>query len=125
MNRWNAIVPRFLRSGTRISAASMSWRWYTSIAMASLWLVTVAPASGQTGSGGNYNRAAMIMAICRQYAATQTGMPVNLMFNQCMSERQCRVSPDPTAWGIAMSWGRLVTRPFSLTRPAPVPSRVA
>jgi hypothetical protein len=98
MNCCNAIVPILLLSGTRISAVTMSWRWCTTSALALLWLVTAAPASGQTGSGGSYNRNAMIMAICRQYAATQTGMPVNLMFNQCMSERHCRVSSEPPGY---------------------------
>src|SRR5262249_48117335 len=54
---------------------------------------------------GNYT--ALIQQICRQYAAAQTGMPVDLMFSQCMSERHCRVSgaagyqcevPGPMTW---------------------------
>jgi hypothetical protein len=40
--------------------------------------------------------AAPVEQICRQYAATQTGMPADLMFNQCMFERHCRVSPGTT-----------------------------
>jgi hypothetical protein len=52
--------------------------------------------------------AAVIEQICRQYASAQTGMPTELMFNQCMSERRCRPSsgssgyqcelPGPMTW---------------------------
>jgi hypothetical protein len=46
--------------------------------------------------------------LCRQYADAQVGMPVDLMFNQCMSERHCRLPsgsstyrcelPGPMTW---------------------------
>jgi hypothetical protein len=58
-----------------------------------IWSLAGAAASGQTRPDVAYDRAAMIEAICRQYATLQTGMPTDLMFNQCMSERHCRVSP--------------------------------
>jgi len=58
-----------------------------------IWLAAGGAASGQTGPGVAYDRAAVIQAICRQYAAAQAGMPADLMFNQCMLERHCRISP--------------------------------
>jgi hypothetical protein len=68
-------------------------------ATALIWLLAgVATAGGQPGPGAAYDRAAAIEAICRQYAATQIGMPPDLMFNQCMSERQCRVSPGASGY---------------------------
>jgi len=36
--------------------------------------------------------------ICRQYANAQIGMPADLMFDQCMSERHCRVSSGSSAY---------------------------
>jgi hypothetical protein len=62
-------------------------------AAALIWMAANAGAGGQTHQGVAYERAAAIEAICRQYAAAQTGMPADLMFDQCMSERHCRVSP--------------------------------
>jgi len=37
---------------------------------------------------------AVMEQICRQYAnaTEQTGMPADLMFQQCMAERHCRIS---------------------------------
>jgi len=45
-----------------------------------------------------YDYAALVQQICRQYAAAQTGMPADLMFNQCMFERHCRVSPGSSGY---------------------------
>jgi hypothetical protein len=55
-----------------------------------------------------YDYTGMVEQICRQYATAQTGMPADLMFNQCMSERRCRASsyapgyqcepPGPMTW---------------------------
>jgi hypothetical protein len=41
------------------------------------------------------NYTASMLQICRQYAnaTAQTGMPADLMFQQCMAERHCHVSP--------------------------------
>jgi hypothetical protein len=61
-------------------------------------LVTGAAANGQTNPDLAYDRAATIEAICRQYAAAQTGMPPDLMFSQCMSERHCRPSSGPPGY---------------------------
>jgi hypothetical protein len=79
-----------------------------SAATALIGLVAGAAAGGQPGSGVADDRAVAIEAICRQYAAAQTGMPADLMFAQCMSERHCRVSsgspgyqcelPGPMTW---------------------------
>ena len=40
----------------------------------------------------------VMQEICRQYADAQTGMPADLMFNQCMSERHCRLSSGSSAY---------------------------
>jgi len=68
------------------------------VAVALLWLVAGAAASGQADPGVASNRAAAIQAICRQYAAAQTGMPPDLMFNECMSGRHCWVSPGSAGY---------------------------
>jgi hypothetical protein len=51
---------------------------------------------------------ASIQQICRYYATTQRGMPADLMFTQCMSERHCRLSPGSAGYQCempgAMSW---------------------
>jgi hypothetical protein len=80
----------------------------TIAAAALIWLAAGTAASGQTGPSAAYDRAAVIEAICRQYAAAQTGMPADLMFRQCMSEQHCRVSPDAPGYRCEapapMSW---------------------
>ena len=98
MQHCNAIIPKFFVANSYVSAAAKSCGWCVSAAPALVWLVTATGASGQTAASTAYGRAATIIAICRQYATTQTGMPVNLMFNQCMSERHCRASPDPLGY---------------------------
>jgi len=45
---------------------------------------TLAQASRQA-----YDYTALVQQICEQYAAAVTGMPRDLMFKQCMSERHC------------------------------------
>jgi hypothetical protein len=40
----------------------------------------------------------LVQQICRQYADAQIGMPANLMFDQCMSERHCRVPSGSSAY---------------------------
>ena len=54
-----------------------------------VWLVATNGASAQIGPGA-YD--AMVEGICRQSATAQTGMPADLMFDQCMIQRHCRVS---------------------------------
>jgi hypothetical protein len=78
-----------------VSAKSRAW--YVNAAGALIWLAAGA-ANGQTGPGVTYDRAALIQAICRQYAVAQSGMPADLMFNQCMSERHCWVSPGSSGY---------------------------
>jgi hypothetical protein len=51
---------------------------------------------------------ALMEQICRNYATEQRGMPADLMFQQCMAKRHCRVSsgasgyqcemPGPMSW---------------------------
>jgi hypothetical protein len=48
-------------------------------------------ASAQTGPGVGYDRASLTQAICRQYAAAQSGMPYDTMYAQCMFARGYRV----------------------------------
>jgi hypothetical protein len=77
-------------------------------AAALIGLATYATASEQTGRGDGDSYTAIIAGICRQYAAAITGMPVDLMFDQCMAERHCRRSvgsatywcepPQPMSW---------------------------
>jgi hypothetical protein len=69
-------------------------------------LVTGAAASGQAESESDY--AAMIEALCRQYAAALVAVPADPAFSQCMVERHCRPSsaapgyrcelPQPMSW---------------------------
>jgi hypothetical protein len=59
-------------------------------------------ASPQTGPNVGYDRAAQPLAICRQYAAAQRGMPYDTMYAQCMYARGYRVpgfSPSPDSFG--------------------------
>jgi hypothetical protein len=62
-------------------------------AAASIWLITGAGASGQTSA-----YTASVEALCQQYAAAQAGMPVDAMFRQCMIERHCESSTDPSGY---------------------------
>jgi hypothetical protein len=45
---------------------------------------------------------ASIQQICRYYATAQRGMPADLMFSQCMSERHCRLSPGSAGYQCEM-----------------------
>jgi len=79
------------------SVSAKSCAWYANAAAALIWLAAGA-ANRQTGPGVAYDRAALIQAICRQYASAQSGMPADLMFNQCMFERHCWVSPGSSGY---------------------------
>jgi len=48
-------------------------------------------ASAQTNPGANYDRAAVVQVICRQYAAAQRALPYDTMYAQCMYARGYRV----------------------------------
>jgi hypothetical protein len=71
------------------------------------FLCTSAAALAQRPSQ-SYDYTALMQEICRQYANAQIGMAPDIMFNQCMSERRCRVSsgsssyhcelPGPMTW---------------------------
>ena len=73
------------------------------IAAALFWLVPGAPASGQTGLGGADRYTVSIEEICRQYATAIAGVPTGAMFNQCMSERHCYISPGPAGYRCEMA----------------------
>jgi hypothetical protein len=94
-------------------APVMSWRARSSAMRASvvaalIWLAMGAPAGGQTGPVDSYT--AMVQALCREYAAAtvQSGMPADVMFNQCMAQRHCWApdgsstyqceAPGPLTW---------------------------
>src|SRR5262249_31680481 len=65
------------------------------------WLFT-GVANGQTGPGVGYDPAAVVQAICRQYATAQHGLPYDTMYAQCMYARGYRVpgfTPSPNAPG--------------------------
>jgi len=67
------------------------------VLIVTVFLCTGAAALAQRPSQP-YDYAASVQQICRQYAAEQTGMPADLMFNQCMFERHCRVSPGSAGY---------------------------
>ena len=79
--------------------------WSASAAV-SIWLGAGVAAFGQAGAEVSYT--AMIVELCRQYAAAVTGMPADLMFDQCVLQRHCRASsgssgyqcemPGPMTW---------------------------
>jgi hypothetical protein len=50
------------------------------------------------GPSQPYDYSASVEQICRQYADAQIGMPADVMFDQCMSERHCRVSAGSSAY---------------------------
>jgi hypothetical protein len=72
-----------------------------------VFLCTGAAALAQSPNQA-YDYSGVVQQICRQYADAQRGMPADLMFTQCMSERHCRVTsgsaayrcelPGPTSW---------------------------
>lgn len=57
-----------------------------------IWLAGGAAAAAQQGAG-DAAYTATIAAVCRGYAAAQTGMPAALAFAQCLGERHCRATP--------------------------------
>jgi len=69
-----------------------------------IFLCTRAAAFAQSPSR-SYDYAALMQGICRQYANTQVGMPADLMFNQCMSERHCRQPSGSSAYQCEIEGG--------------------
>jgi hypothetical protein len=74
--------------------------------------LAVNAASGETGRDAASDYTTMVETICRQYATAvaQSGMPANLMFNQCMTERHCHVSPGSPRYQCVMP-GPMIIRP--------------
>jgi hypothetical protein len=74
--------------------------------------LAVGAASGETGRDATSDYTTMIEAICRQYATAiaQSGIPANLMFNQCMTERHCQVSAGSPRYYCEMP-GPMIIRP--------------
>jgi hypothetical protein len=85
MNNSNTVASKGPLLLCRVSAAVKSCLQGIHIAA---WLIGLV-----VGAAAAEDRAAMIGAICRQYAEAAAGMPADLMFRQCMSERHCWVSP--------------------------------
>jgi hypothetical protein len=81
-------------------------RWLlTQMAPPSLAIFTVGTllcAAGATalaqGPGRPYDYTDSVEQICRQYAAAVRGMPTDLMFKQCMSERHCWTASGPAGY---------------------------
>jgi hypothetical protein len=69
--------------------------------------VSLAQEASQSGS-----YTATMEEICRQYATAtaQTGMPADLMFQQCMAERHCRI-PSGSAHYQCEPPGPMIIRP--------------
>ncbi len=71
-----------------------------------IWWAATAAGNAQTGSEASYTD--MMLALCRQYAAAQAGMPRDVMFQQCMAQRHCWVSAGAAAYQCEapgpMSW---------------------
>jgi hypothetical protein len=80
------------------SSASKRRARFAGAIVASIWLAIGAAASGQTYGGSAYDGSAATVALCRQYAAAQQGMPADLMFRDCMAERHCRPSAGATGY---------------------------
>ena len=64
----------------------------------------------EPSQSGSYT--ATMEEICRQYATAtaQTGMPADLMFQQCMAERHCRI-PSGSAGYQCEPPGPMIIRP--------------
>jgi hypothetical protein len=74
--------------------------------------LAIGAASGETDRDAASDYTTIIETICRQYAAAvaQPGMPVSLMFNQCMTERHCDVSLASQRYQCEMP-GPMIIRP--------------
>jgi hypothetical protein len=83
----------------RAHCAAPKCAWFASAVAALICVVAGTAVQGQTGPSVADDRAAVIVSICRQYAAALTDMPVDFSFKQCMSERHCRPVPSqPGYW---------------------------
>jgi hypothetical protein len=79
-------------------AAALKGAWFASAVATLICVVAGTAVQGQTGPGVADDRSAVIVSICRQYAAALTDMPADLMFKQCISERHCRPIPSPPGY---------------------------
>ena len=74
--------------------------------------LAVSAASAETGRNATSDYTTMTEAICRQYATAvaQSGMPADLMFNQCMTERHCQLAAGSQRYQCEMP-GPMIIRP--------------
>jgi hypothetical protein len=82
----------------RALCAAPKRAWFASAMAALICVIAGTAVQGQTGPSVADDRAAVIVSICRQYAAALTDMPTDLMFKQCMLQRQCRPVPSPPGY---------------------------
>ena len=82
----------------RAHSAAPKCAWVASAVAALICVVASTAVQAQTGPSVADDRAAVIVSICRQYAAALTDMPAVLSFKQCMSERHCRPVPSPPGY---------------------------
>ena len=82
----------------RAHSAARKCAWFASAVAALICVVAGTAVQGQTGPGVADDRAAVMISICRQYAAALTDMPADLLFKQCMFERHCRPVPSPPGY---------------------------
>lgn len=74
---------------------AMRGAWPTIWAVA-LWLACGVSAAAQTDSVAAFT--ATIEAVCRGYAAAQSGVPFEPAFEQCMAGRHCRKVVGALGW---------------------------
>ena len=82
----------------RAHSAVPKCAWFASAVAALICVAAGTAVQGQTGPSVADDRAAVILSICRQYAAALTDLPADLSFKQCMSERHCRPVPSPPGY---------------------------
>ena len=81
-----------------VFSAAAKCAWLAGAVAAMICGVAGTAVQGQTGASVADDRAAVVEAICRQYAAALTDMPADLMFKECISERHCRPVPSPPGY---------------------------
>jgi hypothetical protein len=93
----------YLSAGVAVARAGIT---------AGLLGLAIGAASAETGRDAASDYTTVIETICRQYATAvaRSGMPADLMFNQCMMERHCRVSAGSPRYHCEMP-GPMIIRP--------------
>jgi hypothetical protein len=79
----------------------LNWGWKALAGLAIIAIGILPCVSGPTLAQGPRQAndyTALVQQICEQYAAAVTGMPSDLMFKQCMSERHCSMSPGSAGY---------------------------